>query len=135
MQCKRHKIYCLILIVCFITSCICFESFKAEGMACLSNAADESDQITTGYSISNEDVCTAEMLGYSHNSLLTQQTAKHNSETQRKSETLFGEIDNSASLQSSFKFFTSVNANICIDNTDAAEIIIFIHDKDGKKEL
>ena len=136
LQTKRHKMYCLFLLICLMASFICFDNFKTDDMMCFFGATNESKQIiTVAYSISNEDVCTVEMLGHTHNSLLTQQTAKHNCETQRKSETLLERIDNSASLQSLFKFFTSVNANICILNTDAAEIIIFIHNKDGKKRI
>lgn len=121
--------------MCLFTSNICFDTFKTDDLVCLSSSTCESNKIiASDYSVSNEDVCTVEMLGNTHISLPSQQAAKRNGVTHKKSETLLVGIDNSATSKSQLYFFTSVNANICPYNTDATETIIFIHNKDGKKE-
>jgi hypothetical protein len=102
----------------------------------LFDATNESSQaITVSYNSSNKDVCTIEMLGNTNTSLLSHQTAPRNSETQRKSESLYFLLCELAFLQLLFKFFTSANSNIYIVNTNVAEIIRFIHEKDGKKRI
>jgi hypothetical protein len=136
LQGKRDKIYCFILIICLIASCLCFDELKTDGSMYLFDATNESSQvITAGYSFSNEDACTLEMLGNIHTSLLSHQATPRNSETQRKSESLYFLLDELAFLHSPFKFFTSANLNIYIADTDVAEIIHFIHEKDGKKRI
>ena len=137
LQRIRNKIYCFILMICFMTSCICFDAVKADDSMYLFDAANESGQVfTAGEHISNEDVCTSEMLGNTHTRLLSHQTAARNhNETQRKSETLIFLLGDLASLQSPFKFFTSASTNIHTTGTDIAEILHFIHAKDGKKRI
>lgn len=136
LQSKRSKLYCFILTICFIASFLCFDAFKADGWVYLSDATNESNQINAvSYSMSNEDVCTAEMLGHTHTRLLRQQTATRDNETQRKSGTSFLWQSALAVLQSPFKFFTSTNLNIRTANANIAEIVHFIHAKDGKKRI
>lgn len=136
MQKKRHKLYCLFLMICLITSFICFDDFKTDSFVYRSNATTESSQlIASGYGLPNEDVCTVKMLGNTHTNLLCQLTAKKAGVVRENSETLLGKLDSSTPLQSLFKVHTFLNANVCADNTDVADIIIFIHDTDGKKRI
>jgi hypothetical protein len=125
------------MIICFIASCICFNDFKTDELVSLFDAAQESGQIlTVGYSISNMDVCTVEMLGNTHtSSLAVQQSALRSNEVQRKSETLSFLLCNLDSCQSSLKSFTSAFSSINMESADVAEIIHFIHEKDGKKRI
>jgi hypothetical protein len=99
-------------------------------------ATNQSSQMMTASdSISNEDVCTVEMLGNTQASLFSHPITSRNSEMQKKSESLFFLLAELAFLLSLFKFFLSANSNLYIGNTDAAEIIHFIHEKDGKKRI
>ena len=103
---------------------------------CFSCAANETSQIIhTDNDFSNEDICTMEMLGSGHTGFLCCQSARKTSGTHRKSETLFWGLINPESLRIIFNSFISVDADIFKINTDVAEIIQFIHNKDGKKEL
>lgn len=91
--------------------------------------------LTEAGSISGEDVCTVEMLGNTLNGLLLGPSSIQNSESQRKSRTLsclFGVL---ASLQAYFHFFKSAETDIDTDCASVAEVIHFIHDKDGKKRV
>jgi hypothetical protein len=136
LQFRRKKIYHVIFLIFLITSCVFFDDTKADGLMCLSDAIkDTIPNVTASYNISTEDTCTVEMLGDTYTCLLNQQTVTYHSETQRKTETLFGGLEDYASLQLSFRFFASTNPDIYADNTDVAELMHFIHNKDGKKKL
>ncbi len=136
MKSKRKKIYCFILMIFLTASCICCDDFTADSMMYLSGATNESIQIIqTDDDISNNDVCTVEMLGNVHTSFLCCQSTRKTGGTQRKSEILFWGLINPAYLQITINSFTPLNADNFKTNTDAAEIIQFIHNKDGKKEL
>lgn len=134
MQRRKHKIYCLILAICFIASCICLDNYKADSLMCVSHTMNESSPvINAGYRVSNEDACTSEMMGNIHNSLLTYRSARYNSEEQSRTGTLLGILHCSCAFQKAFCYFTSVTADISPVSSNAAEIILFIHSKDGKK--
>jgi hypothetical protein len=99
-------------------------------------ATNQSSQMMTASdSISNEDVCTVEMLGNAQASLFSHPITSRNSEMQKKSESLFFLLAELSFLLSLCKFFLSANSNLYIRNTDVAEIIHFIHEKDGKKRI
>lgn len=134
MQIKRKKLYCMLLTICFIASCICLNDFKTGNLMPLFGATNQASQvIATDYHIANEDVCTADMLGNTHTSLLNQQRVTRNTDILRKIRTILYWLDDFRSLQIPFKFFTSTNPNICNIAVDVTDIIHFIHDKDGKK--
>jgi hypothetical protein len=150
LQQKRSKIYCVILTICLVASCLCFDNLKADGLMYSfdainqsgqiiiagNNTSDESGQIiTTSYNSSNEDMCATEIQGNIHTSLRSNQTTSRNSETQRKSDSQYFLFGGAAYLQSPFKFFTTANSNICIANINIAELIHYIHAKDGKKRI
>jgi hypothetical protein len=125
------------MIICFAASCICFNNIKTDEFVRLYDAARESGQIlTAGYSISNVDVCTVEMLGNTHTSSLSvQQNALRSNEVQRRLETQSVLLCNLYSCQSPLNSFTSADSNINMENADVAEIMRFIHEKDGKKKI
>lgn len=134
MQTNRRYKYSLLIIICLIASCFCFENIKTDGMVLLSSATKESDQvITEGTYVSDIVLCTVETVGSTHNRLFTKQTERRNSEIHRKYESMLGGIDSSVSLQSLFIFFTSIIAIFCLNSPDVAETILYIHNKDGKK--
>ncbi|MDD6038475.1 MAG: hypothetical protein PUD20_06745 [bacterium] len=91
--------------------------------------------IATSNCLSNEDVCTVKMLGHTHTRLSHQQTATREKETHRKPGTSYSWSVLSTALQPPFKFFSSAYPNIRTSNADLAEIVHFIHAKDGKKRI
>jgi hypothetical protein len=136
LQSRRNKTYCFILIICLLTSCVCVGGFQADGQVNSFVATNQSGQMMTATdTISNEDVCTVEMLGNTQTSLFSHQITSRNSETQNKSESLFLLLAAFVFLQSLFRFYTSASSGIYVVTTDVAEIIHFIHDKDGKKKI
>lgn len=134
MQRTKKKLYCVLLSLCFIASCICSDDFKTDKRMPLSGAINQSDQIiSTGCRIPYEKVCTVEASRNTHTALLNQHTILHTTEIHRKSDTPFSLYGDLRSLKSPFQFYSSANPDIYTDNIDAADIIHFIHDKDGKK--
>lgn len=100
----------------------------------LSSATNESDEIITESTyVSDVVLCTVETVGNTHNRLFTKQNERRNSEIHRKYESMLGGIVATVSLQSLFIFFTSIIAIFCLNSADVAEIIFYIHNKDGKK--
>jgi hypothetical protein len=74
------------------------------------------------------------MLGNVQTGFLALPTAKRGSQLQRKSETIVCSLAEAPALQSAYKFLGSATA-ICAVNACVAEILCFIHDKDGKKKI
>lgn len=136
MQRKKKKLYCVLLTICFLASCICSDDIKTDYLMPLFGATNPSSQIiATNYRTPNKDVCTVDMLENARTSLLSQQSVNQNTQIQRKSKTLFYLSDDLRSLQTSLKFYTSANPNIYTNSVDVTGIIHFIHDKDGKKQI
>jgi hypothetical protein len=135
MRKKGNRIHSVILIICILASCLCFEGIKADDVMRISVASFPSGQfITSGNNVSNDDVCTLEMLGNVQTGFLALPTAKRGSQLQRRSETIVCAPDEAPSLRSAYKSLSSANA-VCAANECIAEILCFIHDKDGKKRI
>jgi hypothetical protein len=108
-----------------------------DGLAYCFGAANNSDSaILSGHGIFNTDVCTTEMLGNAHDALQVEQNTVYNREMQRKLEkrSLWFCAFSSLPLFRS-KFFSSANDHTETAETSTAEIIHFIHNKDGKKKI
>jgi hypothetical protein len=135
MRKKGNRIHSVILIICILVSCLCFEGIKTDDTMRIFVASFSSGQfITSGNEVSNDDVCTLEMLGNAQTGFLALPTAKRGSQLQRKSETMICDADEAPALRSAYKFFSSANV-ISAVNACIAEILCFIHDKDGKKRI
>jgi hypothetical protein len=133
MRQKGNRIHSIILIICFLASCLCFDGIKAGDVVRLSGATEVSGQfITTGNDIPSDDVCTLEMLGNVQTGFLALPTTKRGSDSQRESDSFVCMPADSQNLLSVYKFLSSANAIIAV-NACIAEILCFIHDKDGKK--
>jgi hypothetical protein len=135
LQHSRKTISCFIVVFCIVMSCICFDNFKAESLVRLSGTAAESGQLSSTDSGNvNEDICITDILGNIQPYILNQHTVLRNSKMQWKNITLLCFQPDVTSLRCLFKFF----ANPALTskwNTNAAEIIRFIHNEDGKKRI
>jgi hypothetical protein len=135
LQHNRKTISCFLMIFCIVMSCICFDNLKAEDLVRLSGAAAESGQLSpAGCGNVNEDICTTDMLGNTQPYILNQHTVVRNAKMQRKNVTLLWFQPVVALLRCPFKFF-AYPALTNKWNTNAAEIIRFIHNEDGKKRI
>lgn len=136
LQIKKKKLYCSILAICFIKSCIYSDVVNINYLMPLFSAANLSIQIaTTDNCNSNEDICTISMPGNVHTSMLSRQFVSRNTQIQRKSRTLFYLLNELKSLRNSLKFYDSAASETSINSVGVAEVIHFIQDKDGKKHI
>jgi hypothetical protein len=135
MRQKGNRIYGIILIMCILASCLCFDSIRAVDVMRLSAASEVPHQfILASNDTASEDACTFGMLGNVQNGLLALSTAKRGSDSQRESDSFVCMLADSLNLWTASKFFRSANA-FCAVTVCIAEILCFIHDKDGKKKI
>jgi hypothetical protein len=133
---KGKRIYSVILIMCLIVSSACFDNFRAGTSVRSFGAPNESHPIfTESYCLSGEDVCTEDMLGNTFSNLIHIQTVTKSRETKEKAENLFLLLYALILLQCPFYFLVSANPNLKREGSDFAQIIHFIHNKDGKKKI
>jgi hypothetical protein len=131
MRDKSRNIISVVIILYMILSSVCFDDFKADALVYPSDG-NESTQISIESCI-KEDVCTVEMLGTTQEVLLCQQNVSGNSELHRKSELLY--FLSMAAILLLFKFCIPVNVSTSENVGNLTEIILFIHNKDGKKKI
>jgi hypothetical protein len=133
---KGKRIYSVILIICLIVSSACFDNFNASTLVRSFGVSNEPHPIfTESYCLSSEDVCTDDMLGNTFSNLINLQTVTKNSKTKEKVDTLFILLYAIILLQCPFYFLIFANPNLKREVSYFAEIIRFIHDKDGKKKI
>jgi hypothetical protein len=136
LKAKGRRIIRTIVTLYLILSCICFDEIKTDSLAYPFDATNKPEQsITQGCSGIKEDVCTVEMSGIAHEILLCRQSVTQNSEQHRKPELLFGASVTMAEIQLPLKSYLSFNASNFKVNEASTEIIRFIHNKDGKKQI
>lgn len=136
MKSRGRSIVSIIVILYLILSGVCFESLGTDVFACPSDVCGEPVKISKGiFSNIKEDACTFDMLGSVQTNFLCQRTVTGNSEQTRKPETLSFALAETVTLCQSSHFFSSVDTLIFPANGELTEIIRFIHNKDGKKEL
>jgi len=130
-----RKIYNIFFAICLIITGACFNQVESgafvvpEYLGEIPYCAIETDTTVT-----SEDVCTVEMLGNQNSSLLSRQVLTKCFDKIRKSEEKNILFINSACLQSSFHICFSAETNILASENEIAEVIQFIHNKDGKKK-
>lgn len=101
-----------------------------------SGAANEACHIfAADCNITDEDACTVEMLSNTHTSVLNQHVMAHNGEKHRKSGTTLLCFDTRLYSGFPLNVFASANTNIYADNLYVADVIHYIHEKDGKKRI
>jgi hypothetical protein len=136
LKAKGRRIIRTIVTVYLILSCICFDEVKTDSLVYPYDATNKQVQsFTEGCSGIKEDVCTVEMSGIAHEILLCRQSVTQNSEQHRKPELLFGASVTMAEIQLPLKSYLSFNASNFKVNEASTEIIRFIHNKDGKKQI
>lgn len=89
--------------------------------------------IETDSVIASGDACTLEMLGNQNFSLVSQQAVTRNCDSLRKAVEHGMIFDNIVLLQPSLHVFDFVTTDTLLDESEVAQIILFIHNKDGKK--
>lgn len=135
MRGSKKTISCYLFIFYLIVSCVCFDNFRADGFLCLSDSSAQSGQLASiDCGSVNEDICTVDMLDSSQPYLLNQHTAVRSAKSQRKCAVHLWvppgvtALTHPANFLAYTAFFSDSTAN-------AAEILRFIHNKDGKKRI
>lgn len=82
-----------------------------------------------------EAACTAEMLGTVQTLFLCRQVLSSSSELRKKPELLSWNFIPMAAGRLPIRAFSPETLLLCEADSDSAEILHFIHDKDGKKKL
>lgn len=132
MQTRKHRLYCLIILFCLLTSCFCFDNSVSTRMESLSNA-NQSPLFSNSASLTANDICTMEMLRNTYPTLQSLQSSKPVNSVHFKNGLQYAIAGLPYVLSQATCFFTSGNVTVCIENTKVAEIIHYIHNTDGKK--
>jgi hypothetical protein len=131
---KKSRISCFVLILCLISSLVWFDDLKSDTFSCLSDApAQTTGFASAGTCSASEDICTLEMLGNTQPYLLSQRTAARNVRLPKGVTSVTAQAGLTA-LAGLSKFFSHA-APADSSHTEAAGIIHFIHNQDGKKRI
>ena len=127
-QCKLKSIF---IILCLLFSFICLEDIKTDNTILpVPSHHDASSELSSNCNIQEEDACTLDMLTRNQTINLRNQNQFNKKSYNRTTLSPFAD-----SLCPGYKFYISVNSCIYNVNSVIADILHYIHNKDGKKRI
>lgn len=126
----------LFLLFCILLSSFCLDNTRADSFVYPFFAKGEVEaELVAGNSISNEEVCTQEMLDGNQGNRLIAPNRVRTLSVNRKAENLSNHHLGGAGLSRVPHFYSVEYSTPYFNEADTAEVILYIHQKDGKKRI